>query len=143
MTSHAYQPIAARLGVELRLEVPETTPTILVDEGRMLQVLKNLVDNALRYTPQGGTIALSASGNEQVQMRVTDSGSGIDAEDLPYVFDRFYRADTGARREFREYGFRIGDLQGAGYGTRRFDPGRISRQKPRSEHGDHFSSRAR
>ena len=93
MTFQAYQPIASRLGVELRLEVPETTPTILVDEGRMLQVLKNLVDNALRYTPQGGTIALSASGNEQVQMRVTDSGSGIDAEDLPYVFDRFYRAD--------------------------------------------------
>lgn len=93
MTYHTYQPIALRLGVEIRLNLPESTPPILVDEGRMLQVLRNLVDNALRYTPQGGTITLSASSGEQVQMRVTDSGSGIDAEDLPYVFDRFYRAD--------------------------------------------------
>lgn len=90
---HAYQPIAARQGVELALEIPETTPSILVDEGRMLQVLKNLVDNALRYTPQGGQIKLGVVVGSQVQIQVTDSGSGIDAEDLPYVFDRFYRAD--------------------------------------------------
>ena len=49
-----YQPIAARQGVELVLDAPETIPTVSVDEGRMLQVLKNLVENALRYTPQGG-----------------------------------------------------------------------------------------
>lgn len=91
----AYQPIAARQGVELSLEVREAVSLteIIVDEGRMLQVLKNLVENALRYTPQGGRITLSALAAEKVQLLVSDSGSGIEAEDLPYVFDRFYRAD--------------------------------------------------
>lgn len=90
----AYQPIAAQQGVELILECPDQTGTILVDEGRMLQVLKNLIDNALRYTPQAGRITLgAATERDQIQLRVSDSGTGIDAEDLPYVFDRFYRAD--------------------------------------------------
>jgi signal transduction histidine kinase len=89
----AYQPIAARQGVELTLNVPESIPEIQVDEGRMIQVLKNLLENALRYTPKGGTIQLSISVGEKIQLRVTDSGEGIEAEDLPYVFDRFYRVD--------------------------------------------------
>ena len=93
---HAYQPIASRQGVELALDVPDAVPAILVDEGRMLQVLKNLVDNALRYTPGKGRVTLSAVAGEWVQIRVSDTGSGIEAENLPYVFDRFYRAD-GAR----------------------------------------------
>ena len=59
----------------------------------MLQVLKNLVENALRYTSEGGKITLSLSSGDLIQLRVMDTGSGIDAEDLPFVFDRFYRAD--------------------------------------------------
>lgn len=90
---HIYQPIAARQGVELTLDAPKSVASILVDEGRMVQVLKNLMDNALRYTPTGGAIQLSAVAGQQVQLRVKDSGAGIEAEDLPYVFDRFYRAD--------------------------------------------------
>ncbi len=89
----AYQPIAARQGVDLVLQNPEAMPSIQVDEGRMLQVLKNLVDNALRYTPAGGRITLSATAGNGLELRVRDNGSGIEAEDLPYVFDRFYRAD--------------------------------------------------
>lgn len=90
---HAYQPIAARQGVTLALETPGQMPAIWVDEGRMLQVLKNLVENALRYTPQAGKITLSAAVGEEVRLCVSDNGAGIDTEDLPYVFDRFYRAD--------------------------------------------------
>ncbi len=91
--SASYQPIAARQGVALLVVGADSVPSIMVDEGRLLQVLKNLVDNALRYTPNGGTITLSAVAGERIQLRVQDSGSGIDAEDLPYVFDRFYQAD--------------------------------------------------
>jgi two-component system sensor histidine kinase BaeS len=90
---NAYQPIAAKQGVEMALETPESIPSILADEGRMLQVLKNLVDNALRYTPEGGQITLSVVAGDRIQLHVTDSGSGIEADDLPYVFDRFYRSD--------------------------------------------------
>jgi two-component system OmpR family sensor kinase/two-component system sensor histidine kinase BaeS len=89
-----FQPIAARQGVTLALDRPISAPAILIDEGRMVQVLKNLLENALRYTPGGGTIELSAlTGDHQVTLRVKDSGQGIEAEDLPYVFERFYRAD--------------------------------------------------
>lgn len=90
---HAYQPIVARQGVDLALDIAGPLPPIRVDEGRLVQVLKNLVENALRYTPKGGKITLGASQNNTVQIFVKDNGSGIDAEDLPYVFDRFYRAD--------------------------------------------------
>lgn len=90
---HAYQPIAARQGVELELAGAKAAPAIRVDEGRMLQVLKNLVENALRYTPEAGRLTLGVTVEAQVHLWVRDSGAGIDAEDLPYVFDRFYRAD--------------------------------------------------
>ena len=89
----AYLPIMAQHGIELKFEAGDNPQSILVDEGRMLQVLKNLVENALRYTPKRGTITLRVVSDQQVRLSVTDSGTGIDAEDLPYVFDRFYRAD--------------------------------------------------
>ncbi|NMC54576.1 MAG: two-component sensor histidine kinase, partial [Chloroflexi bacterium] len=89
----AYQPIAAHQGIDLTLDAPLSLPAILADEGRLLQVLKNLLENALRYTPQGGVIHLSARAGSKVELIVSDSGSGIDPEDLPFVFDRFYRAD--------------------------------------------------
>jgi signal transduction histidine kinase len=88
-----YEPITAQKGVSLILDITRNLPAINVDEGRIIQVLKNLVENALRYTPSGGTIRLSAGVDNKVRLRVSDSGDGIEAEDLPYVFDRFYRAD--------------------------------------------------
>ena len=88
-----FEPIAARQGVTLSLESIASVPEILVDEGRILQVLKNLVENALRYTSKGGKIILGVQYENKVELTVTDNGAGIEAEDLPYVFDRFYRAD--------------------------------------------------
>jgi signal transduction histidine kinase len=90
---HSYQPIADQQGIKLTLDVPHSSPAILVDEGRMLQVLKNLVDNALRYTPKGGEIKLMAVVGERIQLKVSDNGQGIASEDLPFVFERFFQAD--------------------------------------------------
>lgn len=90
---HTFQPIAARQSIELMLDLPDEIPSIYVDEGRILQVLKNLIENALRYTPKGGKIILGVRVSDMVELTVRDNGAGIDADDLPYVFDRFYQAD--------------------------------------------------
>ncbi len=89
-----YEPIASRKGITLMVNADVKTPEINVDEGRMLQVLKNLIENALRYTPAGGKITLNAAAQlKLVEITVADNGAGVDAEDLPFVFDRFYQAD--------------------------------------------------
>ena len=76
------------------------TPPIAVDDIRMAQVLGNLLSNALRYTPPGGRIELSARpSGDGVDLSVHDSGQGIAAADLPFVFNRFYRADKSRSDE--------------------------------------------
>ena len=92
-------------GVALRVEAADDLPLVAVDESRMAQVFGNLVSNALRYTPEGGEIALSAaSEGEGVRLTVRDTGTGIAAEDLPHVFDRFYRGDKARQAADGESG---------------------------------------
>ena len=76
------------------LLVPGDCPRVLTNPDRLEQVLVILLDNAMKYTPEGGRVTLSARwDHREVIMTVKDSGIGIDPEDQPYVFDRFYKAD--------------------------------------------------
>jgi len=96
----AYHPLALERGIEVRREIAPDLPEVYVDPDRMAQVLGNLLSNALRYTLKGGTVTLAASLLEQeVELRIQDTGPGIGAEDIQHVFDRFYRADKSRQRD--------------------------------------------
>jgi two-component system sensor histidine kinase BaeS len=99
-TALAHMIQAQEKGIDLRVESTGDLPEIEVDPERLTQVLSNLISNALRYTPTGGEIVLTAeSDDELTRLRVRDSGSGIAAEDIPHIFDRFYRSDTSRSQE--------------------------------------------
>ncbi|MBN1675126.1 MAG: HAMP domain-containing protein [Kiritimatiellae bacterium] len=94
------RPAAGEKGLVLRSEIPAELPAIRADEDRMSQVLLNLLDNAVKYTPAGGTVTVSAESDAQfVRIRVADTGIGIPAKDLDRIFERFYRVDKARSRE--------------------------------------------
>lgn len=96
--------------VRLTLEAGGTVPDVHVDPERLGQVLANLLDNALRHTPPGGSVRLCATRPDQnwVELVVADTGEGITAEALPHVFERFYRADPARLRQPGNSGSGIG-----------------------------------
>ena len=124
--------VAARSSkVRLESQVPAGLPPVVGDEQRLRQVLNNLINNALRHTPAGGHVEISARTTEGgIEVAVGDSGPGIDPRDLPNIFERFYRGDrsrtrrsggTGlglsiARKLIEAHGGRIGveNVQGGG-----------------------------
>ena len=105
---------AKELMIELRLEAEgEESSLVQGKEILLRRVLENLLENSLRYTPPGGTItvAIDAQASEVI-LRVQDTGSGISAEQLPLVFERFYRADSARARESGGFGLGLAICQG-------------------------------
>jgi signal transduction histidine kinase len=91
---------AASIGIDLKTSISDSTKEITADHDRIDQVLSNLISNALRHTPEGGTISISAQSIEKgIQIEVKDTGAGIPAEDLPFIFDRFWRGSKSRTRE--------------------------------------------
>jgi signal transduction histidine kinase len=94
-----FEPAAESKSIQLAAEVADDLPLVMADPDRLAQVLRNLLTNALRHTPKGGQVAVSASSTEDaVKIVVTDNGEGIASQDLVRVFDRFYRGDRARSR---------------------------------------------
>ncbi len=89
-------------GVTLSVELPRNLPWVQADPDRLGQVLRNLLVNALQHTPAGGSVVIRATlAPEAVEIAVSDTGEGIAPEDLPHVFERFWRADVSRSRNRR------------------------------------------
>jgi signal transduction histidine kinase len=86
--------------VALIIQMPDELPAVQADPDRLAQVLRNVVVNALRYTPPGGTVTVTATSlDDALEIAIADSGEGIASEDLPHVFERFWRADRSRARD--------------------------------------------
>jgi two-component system, OmpR family, sensor histidine kinase ResE len=96
---HKFQGLAKDNEIQLFAEIENEITSISFDPDRIEQVLTNLIDNAIRHTPKGGSVKLSVTSEDKgIMIRVKDSGSGIPEDDLPFVFERFYKADKARTR---------------------------------------------
>lgn len=95
-------PLLASKDLSLEVVLADGLPEVLVDEDRILQVLRNVVDNAIRYTPQYGRISVSArniESNHFIQFEILDGGPGVNPDELDKIFNRFYRTDPSRQRD--------------------------------------------
>ena len=95
----AVRPRAEAKGVDLRLEAGPSLPELQIDSTRISQVVGNLLENAITHTPEGGSVTISTrEAGDALEVSVADTGAGIASEDIPKLFDRFYRADPSRSR---------------------------------------------
>ena len=91
---------AREKSLTITFDISDTLPRISADDKRLSQVLLNLIDNAIKYTPPGGSIDINARDLEKlIQVNITDTGIGIPPEDISRIFERFYRVDKARSRE--------------------------------------------
>jgi two-component system phosphate regulon sensor histidine kinase PhoR len=84
----------------VKIDLPKDLPKIKADETRFIQIMVNLLDNAIKYSSEGATATISAKlADDALQIDISDTGIGISEEDLPRIFERFYRVDKARSRE--------------------------------------------
>jgi two-component system phosphate regulon sensor histidine kinase PhoR len=106
--SERLRPQIERARLDLAIDVPPDLPAVLADRTRIEQVLLNLIHNAIKFTPPGGTIAVTAGvEGEMLAISVKDTGVGIPETELPRVFERFYKADRARRSDGTGLGLAI------------------------------------
>ena len=110
---HLLEPKAKERGLALELKLPEDLPFVRADERSMEEVFTNLISNAINYSPEGGTVVVSASKHmEFLEVRVSDTGVGIAAEELPKIFDKFYRVKHPQTRQVIGTGLGLSIVKG-------------------------------
>jgi two-component system sensor histidine kinase ResE len=103
-----FSPQSARMGVSIEVDIESNLPPLIADGDRLAQVFTNLVDNALKFTPHGGKVSIRALvESSEMHITVSDPGAGISSDDLPHIFERFFRADPARKG---------GEFHGAGLG---------------------------
>lgn len=104
-TAESFEPTAKAKDIQLKVVLLGTIPQITVDRSRIRQALYNLLNNALQNTPSGGNIQLEVQQQRATLLiQVEDSGAGIHPDQIPYIFDRFYRTDAARSQEERPSG---------------------------------------
>ncbi|MBR3120746.1 ATP-binding protein [Oceanobacillus profundus] len=104
-----FKSLATDNGIELSLSLDIDVPEAIFDPDRIEQVFTNLIDNALRHTSEGGKVHVTIANREnELYVEIEDSGSGIPEEDLPFVFERFYKADKSRVRNKEKKGTGLG-----------------------------------
>ena len=114
-----YKVRAAQHNVKLELRVAEILPVIEADPNRLRRVFTNLLDNALKFSNEGGRVTITAEEEDQeVAVKIEDEGIGIDPEDLPYIFDIFHRGRAAGKREGSGLGLATAKAIVEGHGGR-------------------------
>lgn len=105
--------LSLKKNITISIEIPEKLSPVLVDREKLIIVMNNLIENALKFTPNGGSIVLSAKDDmDSIEVRLKDTGIGIEKDKLEKIFDKFYQVDSSSRRKIGGMGLGLSIASG-------------------------------